>query len=67
MNNGTLIPPPDKLAALRKRFNRAEWEWFMADERCQNIIQGESYFGALFYLQFRLPRRVKALPKWAED
>ncbi len=46
---------------LKSFFNEKEWEWFQSDENCRNVIAGRDYMASLFYLRFRVPRRLRRL------
>ncbi len=59
MNTKALTDP--YIDKLRVQFNPKEWEWLQADENCRNVIAGRDLMAALFYLRFRVPRRLRRL------
>lgn len=55
-----------KQQALRKRFTPAEWDWLQADENCRNVLERADFFNALFYLRYRVPRKLRAARFWQD-
>lgn len=46
---------------LKSQFNAKEWDWIQTDENCRNVIAGRDVRATLFYLRYRLPRRLRKL------
>lgn len=55
------------LEQVRAAFTDLEWGWIIKDENCRNVIDGRDLLATLFYLRYRLPRKLR--PKtafWAD-